>query len=290
MQLDLSTLSGPELRQLLDSARQRGQAAQSYQILKEMDRRRAGDGGRRRIRARRSDEPRVISLDLGDPMSRPDPALDAPPPPSLEDEPELTLPREPRPKRRPLRPPWTLAGFAAGLAVGAALGVNAASTRNTPIAAQAIAPPVEVAPAPLPSPPAPIPAAAPVELPAEPSAETLEVVVASPDAQETVVDASAKVAEPQPVETTQVEGCASAPTPADRVICADPSLQKLQRELRDAYAGALAAHEARGLLRERQLAWREARNDIAEPARLTRMYEDRIRKLNAAAEDARRRR
>ena len=34
---DLSTLSGPELRGLLDSTRQRGQAAQSYRILQEID-------------------------------------------------------------------------------------------------------------------------------------------------------------------------------------------------------------------------------------------------------------
>jgi len=36
-QIDLSTLPGQELRQLLDSARQRGHAAQSYEILQEME-------------------------------------------------------------------------------------------------------------------------------------------------------------------------------------------------------------------------------------------------------------
>jgi uncharacterized protein YecT (DUF1311 family) len=297
MQLDLSTLSGPELRQLLDSARQRGQAAQSYQILQEMDRRRVGGGPRRRIRARRSDEPHLISLDLGDPLSRPDPALDLPPAPTLEDA-ALSLPREPRPRRKALRPPWPLAGFAAGLAVGAALGVHAAGRGSPPL--QAPARPLATAQvadaplAPVAAPPAPV--AAPAEPLEEPAGgEVLDVVVASPDAHDALDDV-VKV-EPPRIEVAEkssvsaaVDDCVSQPTPADRAMCADPDLKQLQRELRDAYSAALAAHEERGLLRERQLAWREARSDVAEPAHLARLYEDRIRKLNAAAADARRRR
>ncbi|MFI4951101.1 MAG: lysozyme inhibitor LprI family protein, partial [Caulobacterales bacterium] len=81
--------------------------------------------------------------------------------------------------------------------------------------------------------------------------------------------------------------CAAAPTPADREICGDPQLRRLQRELQRAYVQALDAHQDRALLRQRQLAWRDARNAVADPARLARLYQDRIRKLNAAAADAR---
>ena len=43
--IDLSTLNGPELRGLLDAARRRGAAQQSYQILQEMDARRGRPAG-----------------------------------------------------------------------------------------------------------------------------------------------------------------------------------------------------------------------------------------------------
>ena len=67
-------------------------------------------------------------------------------------------------------------------------------------------------------------------------------------------------------------------------------MRRLQRELRLAYAEALAAHRDKARLRERQLAWRDARNAIADPARLAVVYEQRIQKLKAATADARRRR
>jgi uncharacterized protein len=85
-------------------------------------------------------------------------------------------------------------------------------------------------------------------------------------------------------------GCASARTPADREICADPSLRRLQRQLQRAYAQALEAHQDRTLLRQRQLAWRDARDTVSDPGRLARLYEQRIHKLNAATAEARRQR
>jgi uncharacterized protein YecT (DUF1311 family) len=87
-----------------------------------------------------------------------------------------------------------------------------------------------------------------------------------------------------------VSHCAAAPTLADRAICQSPHLQRLQRELRRAYAEAMMVHQDRALLRSRQLAWREARNDVAAPGRLAQIYEDRIRRLQAATADARRQR
>ena len=49
---------------------------------------------------------------------------------------------------------------------------------------------------------------------------------------------------------------------------------------------ALAAHDDKAQLRERQLAWRDARSAVTDPARLTILYDERIRKLNAAAAEA----
>jgi uncharacterized protein len=63
-------------------------------------------------------------------------------------------------------------------------------------------------------------------------------------------------------------------------------LQRLQQELRDAYAEALDAHEDRALLRERQLAWKDGRDGVSDPDRLARIYEDRIRRLKAATAEA----
>jgi uncharacterized protein len=81
--------------------------------------------------------------------------------------------------------------------------------------------------------------------------------------------------------------CATQPTPADRTICGDPELRDLQRELRQAYTKALEAHEDRALLRQRQLAWASARDSVTDSDRLARLYEQRIRKLDAATAEAR---
>ncbi|HEY3948485.1 hypothetical protein [Phenylobacterium sp.] len=98
----------------------------------------------------------------------------------------------------------------------------------------------------------------------------------------------ADAADERPIRASAAGGCTAAPTPADRTICGDADLQKLQRELRRAYAEALAAHEDRALLRQRQLAWRDARNTVSDPDKLSRLYQERIRKLDAATADARR--
>jgi hypothetical protein len=92
-----------------------------------------------------------------------------------------------------------------------------------------------------------------------------------------------------PAMSAVAGNCAAAPTPADRTICGDPELRRLQHELQRAYARALDAHEDRSLLRERELAWRDARNTISDPHRLAELYEARIQKLNAATADALRR-
>src|SRR5579862_255446 len=107
LQVNLSTLSAPELRRLLDSTRERGQASLSYQILQEMAarRERGGRGGPKALFAgRRPPEPRVIAVDLGDPLDREDDAAqddlpslaawDAARPAGPETEPPLKLETE----------------------------------------------------------------------------------------------------------------------------------------------------------------------------------------------------
>jgi uncharacterized protein YecT (DUF1311 family) len=345
--VNLSSLSGTELRRLLDTTRARGQASLSYKVLQEMADRRER-GGRRR--ARQPTDPRIVAIDLSDPLEAEDepPPLAAeaaapPEPPAAETEPEAppeidpeteeaaplyleTAPparaarpaRPTKPARRPIR--WPRAGFLAGIAVGAALGwgademirerqlaeVAASATPSRPdaaLTAQAAPPTVAAAPlATLAAADAPPPAAAstdpgvasaPATAPdSPPPPPPPEVASATPQATpQTAAPAPALPAETPAAEVASEEPaarCARAATPADRTICGDPQLQKLQRELREAYAEALDAHQDRALLREHQLAWREARNAVADPDRLTQLYMARIRTLKSATAEARR--
>jgi hypothetical protein len=162
--IDLATLPTAELRQLLDSARQRGQAAQSYEILREMDARRSGlaapimTKGRRRP-ARRG--PRMIELQLGDPLEKFDEPLEGSP--DVPDaEPPLTLGEPAAPQAAPPVPPasvrprwghWATLCFALGLGGGVAAGWWAADGGSW----QPMARPIRVAArAPTPRPPLPV--------------------------------------------------------------------------------------------------------------------------------------
>lgn len=335
MQLDLSSLSTPELRQLLDSARSRGHAAQSYRILQEMEARRAAEPAPRKSK-RRPDEPRVIDLDLGDPLEPRDVTedFDLPPMPASDlaldpaDDPiaGLTLAREadPPPAPRPaLDPARKARPRIAVFAIGATLGVVAgwagatATAGDTRLALTQLGLPRFAMPAlampdfaafvgsskPAAEPSADVEVA---EAPPAPTGEAapppvLEVAVAPADALTLAEDASAHAPLPEaapdlapaatipppPPPVEEPPACAES-IPADRAICEDPSLQKLQRDLRQAYAKALDAHADRATLRQRQLAWRDARDPIDDPAKLAALYEARIRKLNTATAEARR--
>jgi uncharacterized protein YecT (DUF1311 family) len=315
-EVDLSTLSAPELRGLLDAARRRGAASQSYQILKEM--------AERRDRADDSPghgPPRVIDLDLGDPLERheweddeapltlaAEPASFAPEPVTRAEALHLDeRPKAPRPKR------WRSAVFVAGAALGAAVGWGVGhdtlplpslheiaifpaapmlAANQLPKAAQAAPAPMKLA----------VATVTPPTLPAMTGSPADAVQTATPPLTEAVPPPppppveTAEAADPAPVKELatdseadpKADACGHLATPADRAICADPKLQQLQKDLRRAYADALTAHEDRALLREHQLAWRDARNTVADPAALARLYETRIRKLNAAAAEARR--
>lgn len=382
-QVNLSTLSGVELRQLLDASRRRGDAALSYKVLQEMAVRRDAPAGRRGLVTRGVEEPRHIEVELGEPAQDDDlppmpnwrpparedidaaaspapgeasdrgrgrrkaqaaaeaaseatmaaedidaapPALDANRPLSLwDDDPapfedeavdgggeDLRMSRAPAgPPKPAYRPGLRLVvGFALGITVGTALGFWVGEMpRDTPARAAPAATPMQTAalappPAPIPEPPAPIPAATPPTPDAAPEAAA-ETPATPPSAQDAAGDANSRAAEPPPLAPQAEEaarsapiaqraperpaaanGCADEPTPADRAICGDRRLRRLQGELRQAYAEALEAHQDRTLLRERQLAWRDARNAVTDPTRLAQLYEARIRKLNAATAEA----
>jgi uncharacterized protein YecT (DUF1311 family) len=422
-QVNLTTASGQELRQLLDSSRRRGDAALSYSILQEMAARREAPGERRALKGRRPAEPRLISVDFGDPLDktedlppmpnwrppnlqavtetdvqaapqpesalaaaspsprrsrrtpRPDRALamaaaasasfvmddeEVPPPPPpldadrplslrdhdpepIEDE-EADYPALPSSGFQPIelgvpkKPPGSRGRLVAGALLGVLLGTavgwlggwlarDGMARLSNPSAARfqtaALAPrPAPVAPPPVlavaAETPAPDAALGPGASQPAPEAAAVSGQPASAEtasAQPAPPKPTPRAAEPTPVpDGTAMElpapgadeadadaaklakaekaakGCASQPTPADRTICGDARLRHLQADLRRAYSVALAAHQDRTLLREHQLAWRDTRSSVADPDRLARLYEERIRKLNAAAEAAQARR
>lgn len=333
--IDLSTLDGPELRRLLDSARRQGQAAQSYEILQEMEARRHRGSRPKSLSLKRpARKPRTIDLALGDPLDpKEEPLLD----PADEDVASLRL-AEPPPRKRPPAPPppaakpkgwahWGALIFSLGLAAGVAGGwwaadyANSGAPRPAVLPAPSAAPPIvqtsalapalppanaeppvtlvpqapvqaaQVTPPPAPpqesdaAPASPAPAApapAPAVQPAPPTP------TAAPAAQiaETSPDDSAPAAKPARSASADDTACGSAPTPADRTICADPALRRLQGELREAYAQALKAHEDKALLRQRELAWADARKGVTDPDELARLYRERIGKLRAATAEA----
>lgn len=331
---DLSTLSGPELRSLLDSTRKRGQAAQAYRILQEMDARRA-----REPRREGGERPRTISVDLGDPLDRRDPLDDepqdaAPPADTFDAELAMALqdrrparrstskpapkPRRAKREREPswdeaARPPraerrrgWGPLGIAASVALGIVIGAGVArETLLAPATPAATAYPqapmlqIDNTAPPEAAPSTPIETAsldAPILETTPPVEEPAAMDAVSASTPASADEPTPDKVEPAP-EPVAISASAPAPAekacsgpPADRLICENPHLQQLQKDLRQAYADALAAHEDRATLRQRQLAWRDARNGVSDADQLARLYQDRIRKLNAATAQARRER
>jgi uncharacterized protein YecT (DUF1311 family) len=366
--MDLSTLTGRELRQLLDTARARGQAQLTYQILQEMEARRSARGRPHGLFRTRRPRAGAMALVLDDPLENPEddvppmplwvaparepqaplepppappvlapkarpkparppsasrsrrrktapepaPTPDVAPPSEPLPPPALTEPPRPRsvwdvPPEDPPPPPevrpapqrrfsrGSAAPFAVGMAAGVVLGVGASGLLR-PAAPPPAAAPVSMetaAPAPPSAPVIPQPVA-PEPAPAPAAAEAATPSVVSPNPPPEVGGPALELPrepEPSAAESELAEAppddCAARSTPADRTICGDPELQRLQQELRRAYARALDAHQDRDVLRQRQLAWRDARSAVSDPDRLARLYEDRIRRLNAATEAAR---
>ena len=344
-QVDLTTLRGPELRSLLDAARNRGQADLSYQILQEMAARR--DGAKPKtgmLKGKRASEPHLVTLNFGDPLARDDEEEELPPwtpphaveaesvaDPEPEPEPEPPLRMEfsqdrapPKAKARAAKPPMAEEpmrpappakgrrssrlglGLAIGVATGMGLGwwlsdVTRDAPRPSVTQVAAITPALPPAPPPLEAPvPQNVPELNAIPTPAARPPAPAAAEAPSPPAVAEPPKPPPEAAEAAPAETTRAEtattteeasagaaACSKA-TPADRAICDDPHLQRLQTELRQAYAEALSVHQDRATLRERQLAWRDTRNDVSDPEKLARLYEARIRTLKAATADARR--
>jgi len=321
-QVNLSDLSGPDLRRLLDATRGRGDAALSYTILQEMAARREGRGQRGRFLMRRRAEPHVVAVDLGNPMERDDDLPPMPhwrqPPSPLEAGLRIQDADPETPQDATTSQDWDLRlrdrgrttrraprrGLVPGLAVGIAVGVGlgwwlSGIVRDAPLpftapftapaAAPAPAAPLaaEFEPAPD-TPPDPVvespqPAPDAVEVAGAAEAEAIKAPPAAPPSPEAVASAETPpVVAAAPAAPVVRDACAAEETPADRQICGDPQLRQLQRKLRQAYAAALDAHQDRALLRERQLAWKSARDSVSDPDSLAALYEERIRKLHAA--------
>lgn len=83
--------------------------------------------------------------------------------------------------------------------------------------------------------------------------------------------------------TTIPATCRSKSTPADRLICAYPSLAVQHWAMRQAYEHALAAGADPLAVDEGQAEWRVARNAAGDRKALAALYARRIRELNAAA-------
>jgi uncharacterized protein YecT (DUF1311 family) len=256
----------------------------------------------------------------------PEPALRLAPEPLPE--PELQLAREPRRKARkprkrevvveeeaPLPPPllrepkprrigWITAGVALGVVMGVGIGWGIAQQGSGPGPTVAQFPEAPMLPPAKPAPPPVLASKMSVEVASQTVAPPPAVAQAAPAPVEAApaptpeLPDSAAPAPPPPVAETpvsardedveQATGCKAQTTAADRTICGAPRLQKLQKELRQAYAEALKAHEDKATLRARELAWRDARNDVSDEAKLTALYEARIKKLRAATADAER--
>ena len=358
-QVNLTAVTGQELRQLLDSSRRQGDASLSYQILQEMAARRRAPAERGLFKGRRPPEdrtieartiePRTVEADFGDraerddippmpairlpltpantdaatppperrarrrrPPARTAPAVAAPldagrpltlrdPDPSQDDfdarDPGLRMPAAERPrKRRAGRglPFPVAAGFVLGIGLGTVVGWYVALLpRDPPPVAAVVAPPAPIQTAaltPAPEPVAPEPVA-PEPVATEPAPDP--TLAAAPAAETPAPEVQGEALElppppplPAPRKVQVASACAKEPIAADRAICGDPELRRLQGDLRRAYNQALQAHEDRTVLRERQLAWRDARNAVTDPDRLAQLYEARIRKLNAATAEA----
>jgi len=255
---DISALSGPELRRLLAQAQARGQDTLAEQLRAELAQR--GPGGRRL----RPAEPRPPAEDAA---WEPGPIMIETLPSDLElGDLELDARSETAPRRR-----WPLVvGVAAAAALAAgAVGWGLGGARWLPDA-----------PVPKPAPTAPprleMARAAPAAAPPGDQAKALEEDAAAAPAP---APPEPEVRGPPP----RLDPCARPPTPADRLVCNDLALDMLDHEMRDAYARALSAGADPAAVRDAQAAWRQARDAASDPQSLARLYDRRIRELEAAA-------
>ncbi|TAJ72886.1 MAG: hypothetical protein EPO51_07050 [Phenylobacterium sp.] len=278
LRIDLSRMSGAELRRLLAAAEARGQAGLAERFRAELAGR-AG-GGETATAAPR-------------PIPPSDDDDDEPGPIVVQAEPPLPFElsgRRPPPARR-----WPV-GLAAAVALAAG-GATAWGLVGAP-GWPGGWPGREGAAGPAPramtlrnvAAPAPAPAAVAVrtpepQRPAEPSAReppASETPTPSPKPTTLATAAPAPKAVPEP-RPRRADPCATPPTPADRLLCNDLALNLLRQEARDAYGRALAAGADPAAVRASETAWRRVRDPTSDPRALAELYERRIRELRAMA-------
>lgn len=310
--IDLSALSSAELKRLLAAARARGDAPLAERVEAEIAVR-AATAGRVAVAMRPRGATQAMAPDWHEPAWE-EPAWDEPVAAAgVADEAPLVLGRPAAPPRRPAagRALPLAVGLLAGglLTAGVAWGVmswRTASPPKAPLAMAALSAPASHAPAP----------AVPVAVPALPPSGEPTVAASHPDAASPVTDPTPAAettqaaprrkpagaheraaatppvrlakARPEVERPRRVDACARPPTYADRMVCDDLGLQELDFEARAAYARAREAHADPVVLNEAQDAWRRARDETSDRKRLARLYDARIRELNAATEAARR--
>ncbi|WP_309087433.1 hypothetical protein [Phenylobacterium sp.] len=96
----------------------------------------------------------------------------------------------------------------------------------------------------------------------------------------------AKAAAPPPKARSAGGACRLQPTPADRLLCANPTLKIQERRMKDAYERALAAGADPLVIDRGQAEWRAMRNAADTRAELADLYARRTRELSEAAETA----
>jgi uncharacterized protein YecT (DUF1311 family) len=111
--------------------------------------------------------------------------------------------------------------------------------------------------------------------------------VAQPSAAEAGPVRLAK-AQPPPRKARAASGCALKSTPADRLLCANPTLKVQERRMKEAYEKALAAGADPLVIDRGQAEWRAVRNAAATRGELADLYARRTRELTEAAETAER--
>jgi len=263
--IDLSTLSGTELRRLLKVAQSRGDEGLAGQLQAELSAR--GAGGQR----------------VGGPARRPDPPPEEPLSNMVwREEPlELKSGAEPPPAPRGGLPLVGLGVAAAGLAA-AVVFWNMIGEETPPLSGSAEPPaPRAMVARSEPAVPAPEPASIAPVAPAPAAVKRTD----EPPPPKPARIARAEPAIKGPLKTTSP--CSSPPTPADRVVCNDLAIAELHREMREAYVRALNARADPYVVGAAQDAWRRARDPVSDPQRLAQLYDRRIRELNAAAAAAR---
>lgn len=94
----------------------------------------------------------------------------------------------------------------------------------------------------------------------------------------------AKAAPPR--KAAAASPCGLRPTPAERLMCANPTLRIQERRMKEAYDRALKAGADPLVVDRAQAEWRDLRNAADSRGQLADLYARRTRELNAAAETA----